>query len=44
MYLGDLSQSDLDAIAARLNNRPRKCLGFRAPAEFVAEEAVALAG
>ncbi|NMM92591.1 IS30 family transposase [Rhodococcus sp. SRB_17] len=44
MYLGDLSQSDLDAIAAKLNNRPRKCLGFRTPVEFMAEEAVALTG
>ncbi|WP_285440192.1 MULTISPECIES: hypothetical protein [unclassified Streptomyces] len=25
-----------DAIAAKLNNRPRKCLGFRTPAESVA--------
>nr|WP_257216961.1 IS30 family transposase [Rhodococcus qingshengii] len=44
MFLGDLSQSDLDAIAAKLNNRPRKCLGFRTPAEFMAGEAVALTG
>jgi IS30 family transposase len=27
------SQSDLDAIAAHLNERPRKTLGFRSPAE-----------
>ena len=44
MYLGDLSQADLDAIAAKLNNRPRKCLGFRTPAEFMADESVALTG
>ncbi|MDV6297385.1 IS30 family transposase [Rhodococcus aetherivorans] len=30
------SQSDLDAFADRLNTRPRKCLGFRTPAECVA--------
>ncbi|MFC9557496.1 IS30 family transposase [Rhodococcus sp. NPDC056960] len=30
------SQSDLDAIADRRNTRPRKCLGFRTPAECVA--------
>lgn len=30
------SQDDLDFIAAKLNNRPRKCLGFRTPAESVA--------
>jgi IS30 family transposase len=27
------SQSDLDSIAARLNQRPRKTLGYRSPAE-----------
>ncbi|MGW5301865.1 IS30 family transposase [Rhodococcus aetherivorans] len=30
------SQADLDAFADRLNTRPRKCLGFRTPAECVA--------
>lgn len=34
--LGTYSQADLDAIADRLNNRPRKCLGYRTPAECVA--------
>jgi IS30 family transposase len=34
--LGLHSQTDLDAVAARLNNRPRKCLGYRTPAECVA--------
>lgn len=34
--LSAYSQSDLDAIAERLNTRPRKCLGFRTPAEAVA--------
>ncbi|MET7311625.1 IS30 family transposase [Streptomyces sp. NPDC005571] len=34
--LAAFSQGDLDAIAAKLNNRPRKCLGFRTPAESVA--------
>ncbi|MEV6712640.1 IS30 family transposase [Lentzea sp. NPDC051208] len=34
--LSTFSQDDLDAIAAKLNNRPRKCLGFRTPAESVA--------
>ncbi|MCA2230481.1 hypothetical protein LDL49_56235 [Nonomuraea sp. NEAU-L178] len=29
-------QADLDALAARLNNRPRKCLGYRTPAQCVA--------
>jgi IS30 family transposase len=30
------SQTDLDLIAERLNNRPRKCLNYRTPAECVA--------
>lgn len=34
--LSPFSQDDLDAIATKLNNRPRKCLGFRTPAENVA--------
>lgn len=31
--LDSLSPDDLDAILARQNNTPRKCLGFRTPAE-----------
>ena len=31
--LARLSQADCDSIAERLNNRPRKRLGFRTPAE-----------
>nr|WP_280408423.1 IS30 family transposase [Nocardia brasiliensis] len=34
--IGGYSQDQLDAIADRLNNRPRKCLGYRTPAECVA--------
>jgi IS30 family transposase len=34
--LSTFSQDDLDAIAMKLNTRPRKCLGFRTPAESVA--------
>lgn len=34
--LAAYNQAELDAIADRLNNRPRKCLGFRTPAECVA--------
>ncbi|WP_435864218.1 IS30 family transposase [Streptomyces mirabilis] len=34
--LSAFSQDDLDAIATKLNNRPRKCLGFRNSAESVA--------
>jgi IS30 family transposase len=34
--LSTFSQDDLDTIAAKLNNRPRKCLGFLTPAQSVA--------
>ena len=32
-----LTQAELDLVAARLNGRPRKTLGFRTPAEKLAE-------
>ena len=38
------SQDELDDIAARLNNRPRKVLGFQTPAEVYAEIAKSAAG
>jgi IS30 family transposase len=31
-YLSGYSQSDLDKVALRLNQRPRKTLGFETPA------------
>jgi IS30 family transposase len=31
--MAQLAQSDLDAIAKKLNTRPRKRLGFRTPEE-----------
>lgn len=34
--LATFTQADLDAIAAKLNNQPRKCLDFRTPAQAVA--------
>ncbi|MEV6324252.1 IS30 family transposase [Nocardia sp. NPDC051787] len=34
--IGPYSQDQLNAIADRLNDRPRKCLGYRTPAECVA--------
>ncbi|KAA2211270.1 IS30 family transposase [Pseudoroseomonas oryzae] len=37
------SQDDLDAIALRLNTRPRKTLGYQTPAATLAQ-AVALTG
>jgi IS30 family transposase len=37
------SQHDLDAIAAKLNNRPRKSLGYRTPTTML-HQAVALTG
>jgi IS30 family transposase len=33
----DLTQPDLDAIAAELNNRPRQTLEFKTPSEALAE-------
>lgn len=41
--LGGHSQADLDAVALRLNTRPRKTLGFKTPGE-VFNEGVALTG
>lgn len=37
-----LPDSDLAAISQRLNNTPRKCLGFRTPAEVIGEQIDAL--
>ncbi len=36
-YLSAFSQAELDAIAMRLNTRPRKTLGYRTPADTLAE-------
>jgi IS30 family transposase len=34
--MAHLTQNDLDAIAAKLNTRPRKTLGFDTPADKLA--------
>ena len=39
--LSDASQTWLNDIAALMNNRPRKTLGWRTPAEAMAEELAA---
>jgi len=41
--LSPYSQTDLDRIALRLNQRPRKTLGFQTPAAIL-EASVALTG
>ena len=40
--LSGLTQDDLDAIAYKLNTRPRKILGFKMPLEVYAEQMAAL--
>jgi IS30 family transposase len=40
--LNHIDQPDLDAIAAELNLRPRKCLGFLTPSEVFFGTPVAL--
>jgi IS30 family transposase len=35
--LSEHTQAELDAVATRLNNRPRKTLGFKTPAEKIDE-------
>ena len=35
--LNAVSQSELDAVAAELNGRPRQTLGWRSPSEAFAE-------
>ncbi|MFI5097515.1 MAG: IS30 family transposase, partial [Candidatus Acidiferrales bacterium] len=35
--LSDYAQSDLDKVALRLNQRPRKTLGFQTPASKLQE-------
>ena len=37
-----ITQEEVDAVVSLINNRPRKCLGWRTPAEVFAEESVAL--
>jgi transposase, IS30 family len=39
--LDDASQTYLNDVAALLNNRPMKTLGWRAPAEAMADELAA---
>ena len=41
--LAEISDEQLASIQTRLNNRPRKCLGFRTPAEAYKEELERLA-
>lgn len=36
--INQLSDADLTALAYRLNHTPRKCLGYRTPAEVLGEQ------
>lgn len=38
-----ITQEDVDAVVELINNRPRKCLGWKSPAEVFAKSGVALA-
>ena len=38
-----ITQEDVDFVVDLLNNRPRKCLGWRTPAEVFSLKSVALA-
>ncbi|MBQ4572849.1 MAG: IS30 family transposase, partial [Clostridia bacterium] len=38
-----ITQEDVDYVVNLLNNRPRKCLGWRTPAEVFYGKSVALA-
>ncbi len=40
--LSKLTQRDIQQVEDRLNNRPRKCLGYRTPTEALQEELIAL--
>jgi IS30 family transposase len=37
MDLSNLSQADLNKVARRLNQRPRKTLGFKTPADIFSD-------
>lgn len=37
-----ITQDDLDLVVEQINNRPRKCLGWKTPAEIFSAECVAL--
>jgi len=39
--LGGVNEAELQRVVALLNNRPRKCLGYRTPAEAMHKEIVA---
>ena len=39
-----MTDADIRAITERMNATPRKCLGWRTPAEVFAENMVAIAG
>lgn len=42
--LADYSQNEIDRILEKINNTPRKCLGWKTPIQVLREEGVAIGG
>lgn len=42
--LANYSQNDIDRILEKINNTPRKCLGWKTPIQVLREEGVAIRG
>ncbi len=43
-HLADYSQNEIDRILEKINNTPRKCLGWKTPIQVLREEGVAIGG
>jgi IS30 family transposase len=42
--LRDISQKEIDLILKKINNTPRKCLGWKTPIQVLQESGVAIEG